>query len=113
MSNLIVVLMGGLSGERKISFLTGKACSKALKKKGYRISGSDDNIFEPSKSRLKKEGVLPKEMGWFPEKITTNLDAIILGMHAKIDNPELKKAKRLNIPIYSFPEYIYNDSKDK
>lgn len=85
----------------------------ALKKKGYNISGSDDDIFEPSKSRLKKIGVLPKKMGWFPEKITTNLDAVILGMHARIDNPELKEAKRLNIPIYSFPEYIYNESKDK
>ena len=85
----------------------------ALKSKGYNVTGSDDNIFEPSRSRLEKAGILPKKMGWFPEKISVKLDAIILGMHARIDNPELNEAKKLNIPIYSFPEYIYNESKHK
>ena len=61
----------------------------ALKSKGYNVTGSDDNIFEPSRSRLEKAGILPKKMGWFPEKISVKLDAIILGMHARIDNPEL------------------------
>ena len=85
----------------------------ALKSKGYNVTGSDDNIFEPSRSRLEKAGILPKKMGWFPEKISVKLDAIILAMHARIDNPELNEAKKLNIPIYSFPEYIYNESKHK
>ena len=65
----------------------------ALHQKGYKVSGSDDAIFEPSKSRLEKSGILPAAMGWFPEKITSNLDAIILGMHAKADNPELIRAE--------------------
>ncbi|MBT5354486.1 MAG: peptidoglycan synthetase [Flavobacteriales bacterium] len=85
----------------------------ALHHKGYKITGSDDAIFSPSKERLLKYDLLPKEMGWFPEKITKNLDAIILGMHARIDNPELIKAKELGIPIYSYPEYIYEQSKEK
>ena len=85
----------------------------ALHKNGNQISGSDDEIFEPSKSRLKKYNIFPKRSGWFPEKITKNIDYIILGMHAKKDNPELLKAKKLNIPIYSFPEYIYKESKNK
>jgi UDP-N-acetylmuramate: L-alanyl-gamma-D-glutamyl-meso-diaminopimelate ligase len=85
----------------------------ALHHKGYAISGSDDAIFEPSKGRLEKYGLLPNEMGWFPQKITTDLDAIILGMHAREDNPELNKAKGLNIPIFSYPEYIYEQSKNK
>ena len=85
----------------------------ALHKNGNQISGSDDEIFEPSESRLKKYNILPKRSGWFPEKITKNIDYIILGMHAKKDNPELLKAKKLNIPIYSFPEYIYKESKNK
>tara|TARA_B110000263_G_scaffold75549_1_gene65999 strand:+ start:3344 stop:4669 length:1326 start_codon:yes stop_codon:yes gene_type:complete len=85
----------------------------ALHHKGYAISGSDDAIFSPSKDRLEKHGLLPSEMGWFPEKITKNLDAIILGMHARIDNPELAKGKELNIPIFSYPEYIYEQSKNK
>ena len=85
----------------------------ALHHKKYSISGSDDAIFSPSKERLEKYGLLPKEIGWFPEKITTKLDAIILGMHAKEDNPELLKAKELGIPIYSYPEYIYEQSKNK
>jgi UDP-N-acetylmuramate: L-alanyl-gamma-D-glutamyl-meso-diaminopimelate ligase len=85
----------------------------ALHHKGFEVTGSDDAIFEPSKSRLEKHKLLPRRMGWFPNKITTDLDAIILGMHARIDNPELAKAKELNIPIYSYPEYIYEQSKNK
>src|SRR5690242_531306 len=85
----------------------------ALKRKGYQITGSDDVIFEPAKGNLQKEGLLPEAMGWFPEKINKELDAVILGMHAKGDNPELLKAKELDLPIYSFPEYIYQESKNK
>jgi len=85
----------------------------ALYKKGYTITGSDDAIFEPSKSRLKAKGLLPNELGWFTEKISTNLDAVILGMHAKPDNPELLKAKELGLKIYSYPEFLYEQSKDK
>jgi len=85
----------------------------ALLQKGYQITGSDDTIFEPSKSRLEKKGLLPSEFGWFPEKITTNLDAVILGMHAKADNPEMLRAKELGIKIFSYPEFLYEQSKDK
>ena len=84
-----------------------------LHKKGYRVTGSDDEIFEPSVSRLRKAGILPPAMGWFPEKITPELDAVILGMHAREDNPELLKAKELGIRIYSYPEYLYEQTKDK
>lgn len=85
----------------------------ALKRKGYQVSGSDDEIFEPSKTNLSREGLLPTEIGWNPGNINSSLDAIILGMHAKADNPELLKARELNLPIYSFPEYIYQESRDK
>jgi UDP-N-acetylmuramate: L-alanyl-gamma-D-glutamyl-meso-diaminopimelate ligase len=85
----------------------------ALHSKGYKVSGSDDAIFEPSKSRLEKKGLLPVEMGWFPEKITSDIEAIILGMHAKEDNPELLKAKELGLKIYSYPEFLYEQSKNK
>lgn len=85
----------------------------ALHDKGDLITGSDDAIFEPSKSRLKSKGLLPEDMGWFPEKIHEELDAIILGMHAKADNPELIKAQELGIPIFSYPEYLYEHSKNK
>ncbi|MEX2350023.1 MAG: Mur ligase family protein [Flavobacteriaceae bacterium] len=85
----------------------------ALHHKGDTITGSDDEIFEPSKSRLAKAGLLPEEFGWFPEKITSNLDAVILGMHAKADNPELLKAQELGLKIYSYPEYLYEHSKNK
>ena len=85
----------------------------ALHNKGYLVSGSDDIIFEPSKSRLEKKGLLPSELGWFPEKITTDLDAVILGMHAKADNPELLQAKALGLKIYSYPEYLFEQSKNK
>ncbi|MDB2368725.1 Mur ligase family protein [Flavobacteriales bacterium] len=85
----------------------------ALHHKGFAVTGSDDAIFEPSKSRLSSFGLLPDRMGWYTEKIHDGLDAVILGMHARIDNPELKRAQALNIPIYSYPEYIYNQSIDK
>jgi UDP-N-acetylmuramate: L-alanyl-gamma-D-glutamyl-meso-diaminopimelate ligase len=85
----------------------------ALSLKGFEVSGSDDAIFDPSKSRLEKYGLLPEKLGWHPEQLDTSIDAIILGMHARIDNPELLRAKELKIPIYSYPEYIYNQSKDK
>ncbi len=85
----------------------------ALYNKGYHITGSDDAIFEPSKSRLEKKGLLPLELGWFPEKISHELDAVILGMHAKADNPELIKAQQLGLKIYSYPEFLYEQSKNK
>lgn len=85
----------------------------ALKRKGYQITGSDDEIFEPAKSNLQQEGILPQTIGWFTENIYPDLDAVILGMHAKGDNPELLKAKELNLPVYSFPEYIFKESGDK
>jgi UDP-N-acetylmuramate: L-alanyl-gamma-D-glutamyl-meso-diaminopimelate ligase len=85
----------------------------ALHQKGYQVSGSDDTIHNPSKSRLEKYDLLPNEFGWFPERITSKLDAIILGMHAKIDNVELLKAQELGLKIYSYPEFLYEQSKDK
>ena len=85
----------------------------ALQEKGDFITGSDDAIFEPSKSRLAAHGLLPNELGWFPDKINGNLDAIILGMHAKKDNPELIKAQELGIDIYSYPEFLYQHAKNK
>jgi UDP-N-acetylmuramate: L-alanyl-gamma-D-glutamyl-meso-diaminopimelate ligase len=85
----------------------------ALHHKGYFVTGSDDAIFEPSKSRLEKHELLPAKFGWFPEKITADIDAIILGMHAKDDNPELLKAKELGLKIYSYPEFLYEQSKNK
>lgn len=85
----------------------------ALHKKGYIVTGSDDEIFEPATSNLKANGILPENFGWFPEKINADIEAIILGMHAKNDNPELQKAKELGLKIYSFPEYIYQESINK
>ena len=85
----------------------------ALHDKGYQITGSDDVIFEPSKSRLNTAGLLPDSEGWFPEKIRPELDAVILGMHAKGDNPELARARELNLPVYSYPEFIYEQAKEK
>lgn len=85
----------------------------ALNEKGFIVSGSDDEINEPSKSRLLKFNLLPKEIGWFPEKITKDISAVILGMHARADNSELIKAKELGLKIYSYPEYIYESTKDK
>lgn len=85
----------------------------ALYEKGDHITGSDDAIFEPSKSRLAAKGLLPESLGWFAEKIHPELDAIILGMHAKADNPELIKAQELGITIYSYPEFLYEHAKNK
>ena len=85
----------------------------ALVRKGDQVTGSDDEIYEPSRTRLEAAGILPAAYGWFPEKITTDLDGIILGMHARIDNPELIRAQELGIPVYSFPEFIYNQSQNK
>lgn len=85
----------------------------ALHLKGDQVSGSDDVIFDPSKSKLNSYGLLPSEMGWFPEKITTDLDAVILGMHATANNPELLKAQDLGLKIYSYPEFLYEQSKHK
>ncbi|MBT9187931.1 MULTISPECIES: UDP-N-acetylmuramate--L-alanine ligase [Zobellia] len=85
----------------------------ALAHKGDVVTGSDDVIFEPSKSRLEAQGLLPESFGWYPEKIIENLDAVILGMHAKEDNPELLKAQELGLKIYSYPEFLYEHAKDK
>ncbi len=85
----------------------------ALSKKGYQVSGSDDEIFEPSKSHLEKHGLLPSGLGWNSANITEDLKAVILGMHAKEDNPELLRAKELNIPVYSFPEFVRSQSEHK
>lgn len=85
----------------------------ALHYKGYHVTGSDDEIFDPSKTRLEAKGLLPDAYGWFSEKITTEIDAIVLGMHAKADNPELLKAQELGIKIYSYPEFLFEQSKNK
>ena len=85
----------------------------ALHNKGIEVTGSDDAIFEPSKSRLDKKGLLPETLGWFPEKIDTDIESVILGMHAKADNPELLKAQELGLKIYSYPEFLYEQSKNK
>ena len=85
----------------------------ALHNKGYNVTGSDDTIFDPSKSRLEAKGLLPESFGWFPEKVTSDIDAIVLGMHAKGDNPELLKAQELGLKIYSYPEFLYEQSKNK
>lgn len=85
----------------------------ALHEKGYTVTGSDDAIFDPSKTRLEAKGLLPEKMGWFPENITEAIDIIILGMHAKPDNPELQKANDLGLKIYSYPEFLFEQSKDK
>jgi UDP-N-acetylmuramate: L-alanyl-gamma-D-glutamyl-meso-diaminopimelate ligase len=82
-------------------------------KEGYRVTGSDDEIFDPALTHLREAGLLPDEMGWHPERITPDIDAIILGMHAREDNPELMRARELGLKIYSFPEYLYEQTKDK
>ncbi|MEK6476773.1 Mur ligase family protein [Catalinimonas sp. 4WD22] len=84
-----------------------------LAKKGMKVSGSDDEIYDPAKSALEAQGLLPEQFGWYPEKITEDIDAILLGMHARPDNPELKRAQELGLKVYSYPEYIYEQSKDK
>jgi UDP-N-acetylmuramate: L-alanyl-gamma-D-glutamyl-meso-diaminopimelate ligase len=85
----------------------------ALHLKGYQVTGSDDEIFEPSKSRLAKHGLLPDTIGWDANRITNDIDEVILGMHARQDNPELLRAQELGLKIYSYPEYIYEQTKDK
>lgn len=84
-----------------------------LRQKKYNVTGSDDEIFEPAASRLAQYGLLPEKTGWFPEKITPSLDAVILGMHAREDNPELLRAKELALPVYSFPAYVFEQVKNK
>lgn len=85
----------------------------ALHTKGYQVTGSDDEIFEPSRTRLEKAGLLPVEMGWFPEKLDTSIDQVILGMHARADNPELARAKELGLKVFSYPEYLFEQTKSK
>ena len=103
---------------RKVHFIAigGSAMHNlaiALKLNGFQVTGSDDEIFEPSKTRLLQHGILPANEGWNPAMVTSDLEAVILGMHARKDNPELLKAKELGLKIYSYPEYIYEQSKDK
>lgn len=103
---------------RKVHFIAigGSAMHNlaiALHRKGYEVTGSDDEIFEPSRTRLKNEGILPEELGWHPEKLDTAYESVILGMHARIDNPELIRAQELGLKVYSYPEYLYEQSKDK
>lgn len=85
----------------------------ALHEAGYKITGSDDKIFDPSRSRLEAKGILPDKDGWFPEKMDDSVDAVILGMHAKADNPELVKAQKMGLEIFSYPEFLFNISKNK
>jgi UDP-N-acetylmuramate: L-alanyl-gamma-D-glutamyl-meso-diaminopimelate ligase len=85
----------------------------AMKNKGYLVTGSDDEINEPSRTRLQKQGLLPEKEGWFPEKLDKTYDAVILGMHARADNPELIYAKELGLRVFSYPEYMYEQTKDK
>lgn len=85
----------------------------ALHAQGHEVSGSDDEVFEPSRSRLEHKGLLPKTIGWDANRIHSDLDVIVLGMHARKDNPELQKALDLGLKVYSYPEYLYESSKDK
>ena len=85
----------------------------ALHKKGYQVTGSDDEVFEPSRSRLQEHKLLPEIMGWDKNRINKEIDAVILGMHARKNNPELIRAQELGIKIYSYPEYIYEQTKNK
>ena len=85
----------------------------ALHTKGETVTGSDDEIFEPSRSRLAACGLLPEQPGWFPEKLSADIDAVVLGMHAKADNPELLRAQELGLKIYSYPEFLYNQTESK
>jgi UDP-N-acetylmuramate: L-alanyl-gamma-D-glutamyl-meso-diaminopimelate ligase len=85
----------------------------ALSRKGFEVTGSDDEIFEPSRTRLQKQGILPSQLGWYASRIHAGLSAVILGMHARADNPELLAAKEMNLPIYSYPEYLYEQSKEQ
>ena len=83
----------------------------ALKKSGHKVSGSDDIIYEPARSQLEAHGLLPEAEGWFADRINVELDCVILGMHARKDNPELQQAEKINVPVYSFPEFVYQRSK--
>ncbi|MCK9311495.1 MAG: Mur ligase family protein [Bacteroidales bacterium] len=85
----------------------------ALHKKGYQVTGSDDDIFDPASSNLAKYGLLPETFGWYPDRISKDLDAVILGMHAREDNPELIRAKELGIRVFSYPEYLFDQTQDK
>ena len=105
MKNVHFIAMGGAAMHNLALALN--------EKEGYRITGSDDEFFDPSKSRLAAAHLLPEEDGWHAERITQDLDAVIVGMHAREDNPELLRAKELGIKIYSFPEYLYEQTKDK
>lgn len=105
MTHIHFIAIGGAAMHNLALAVAGKA--------GYKVTGSDDEIFDPALSRLKQAGLLPKQMGWFPERITTDIDAIILGMHAREDNPELVRARELGIKIYSFPQYLYEQTRDK
>ncbi|MEM9830149.1 MAG: Mur ligase domain-containing protein [Bacteroidota bacterium] len=84
-----------------------------IAQKGVQVTGSDDEIYDPARTALAEAGLLPEEIGWFPAKIINELDAVILGMHARPDNPELAKAQELGIPILSYPDFIYESSRDK
>ena len=85
----------------------------ALARRGDQVTGSDDAIFEPSRSRLEAAGLLPEAIGWFPEKITQDLDGVVLGMHARADNPELLKAQELGLNIWSYPEFLHATASGK
>jgi UDP-N-acetylmuramate: L-alanyl-gamma-D-glutamyl-meso-diaminopimelate ligase len=85
----------------------------AMQQRGNQVTGSDDEIFDPAKTQLEKAGLLPSGYGWFPDRISADLDAVILGMHAHSDNPELKKALELNLKMYSYPEFLYHETMDK
>ena len=105
MTHIHFIAIGGAAMHNLALAVAGKA--------GYKVTGSDDEIFDPALSRLKAAGLLPDEMGWHPERITSDIDAIILGMHAREDNPELVRARELRLKIYSFPEYLYEQTQDK
>lgn len=85
----------------------------ALSRKGMEVTGSDDEIFEPSRGRLQREGILPEKEGWHPAKVTADIDAVVLGMHARADNPELARARELGLRVYSYPEYVYEQTRNK
>ncbi|WP_375444344.1 UDP-N-acetylmuramate--L-alanine ligase [uncultured Fibrella sp.] len=85
----------------------------ALHQQGHTVTGSDDEIYEPARTRLDDKGLLPTEMGWFPDRVHTGLDAVILGMHARLDNPELERARALGLTVFSYPEFIFEQSKQK
>ncbi len=84
-----------------------------LQQQGYAVTGSDDEIYEPSRTRLSQQNLLPSDIGWFPDKIHRDLDAVIVGMHARNDNPELIRAQALGLPVFSYPDYIYQQSRQK